>query len=132
MSRTWERLALIGAAVIIIASAIFYVYVDRFSSTNSTRIEDTKVNADGINTIDENPRAPRATRTIPPEALPSRARMARARAGPKRTGSAQRHRAEGRAEAAQGPPAIDPTTTITTASTSISPWTASLSPAWRT
>ncbi|AEG05436.1 MULTISPECIES: hypothetical protein [Sinorhizobium] len=55
MSRTWERLALIGAAVIIIASAIFYVYVDRFSSTNSTRIEDTKVNADGINTIDENP-----------------------------------------------------------------------------
>ncbi|MQX90347.1 hypothetical protein [Sinorhizobium meliloti] len=55
MSRTWERLALIGAAVIIIASAIFNVYVDRFSSTNSTRIEDTKVNADGINTIDENP-----------------------------------------------------------------------------
>lgn len=55
MTRTWERLALIGAAVIIIASSIFYVYVDRFPSTNSTRIEDTKVNADGIETIDENP-----------------------------------------------------------------------------
>ncbi|PST18569.1 hypothetical protein C7U60_17120 [Mesorhizobium plurifarium] len=55
MTRTWERLALIGAAVIIVASAIFYVYVDRFSSANSTRIEDTRVNADGINTIDENP-----------------------------------------------------------------------------
>ncbi|WEX73887.1 hypothetical protein PYH37_001241 [Sinorhizobium numidicum] len=55
MTGTWERLALIGAAIIIIASAIFYIYVDRLPSANSTRIEDTNVNADGVNTIDENP-----------------------------------------------------------------------------
>lgn len=61
MNRTWERLALIGAAVIIIASAIFYVYVDRFPSTNTTRIEDTKVNADGI--LPELFKSARGTRT---------------------------------------------------------------------
>ena len=55
MSRTRERLALIAAAIIIAASAIFYIYVDRFSSTTSTRIEDTNVDADGVNTIDKTP-----------------------------------------------------------------------------
>lgn len=55
MNRRWERLALIGAAIIIAASAIFYIYVDRFPSTSSTRIEDTNVNADGVRTIDKEP-----------------------------------------------------------------------------
>ncbi|WP_046116461.1 hypothetical protein [Ensifer aridi] len=55
MSKGSERLALIGAAIIIILSAAFYFYVDRFPSTSSTRIEDTRVNADGVKTIDENP-----------------------------------------------------------------------------
>ncbi|OAP39971.1 hypothetical protein AU381_10540 [Sinorhizobium glycinis] len=55
MTGKWERLALIGAAIIIIASAMFYFYVDRFPTSSATRIEDTKVNADGVKTIDENP-----------------------------------------------------------------------------
>ncbi len=37
MSKGSERLALIGAAIIIILSAAFYFYVDRFPSTSSTR-----------------------------------------------------------------------------------------------
>ncbi|AUX80065.1 hypothetical protein [Sinorhizobium fredii] len=55
MNRNWERFALIGAAIIILASALFYFYVDRFPTSNATRIEDTKVNADGVKTIDPNP-----------------------------------------------------------------------------
>ncbi|APG88430.1 hypothetical protein [Sinorhizobium americanum] len=55
MNRNWERLALVGAAIIIIASALFYFYVDRFPTSSATRIEDTKVNADGVKTIDPNP-----------------------------------------------------------------------------
>lgn len=55
MSRRWNLIALMGAAIIIVGSALFYVYVDRLPSTSSTRIEDTRVGADGVNTIDENP-----------------------------------------------------------------------------
>lgn len=55
MTRRWERLALIGAAVIIIASAIFYVYVERLPTADETRIEDTRGEPDGSRPVDETP-----------------------------------------------------------------------------
>ncbi|OHV72175.1 hypothetical protein [Ensifer sp. LCM 4579] len=55
MTRRWERLALIGAAVIIIASAILYIYVERFPAADETRIEDTRSESDGAGPVDETP-----------------------------------------------------------------------------
>ncbi|ASY62339.1 putative SIGNAL PEPTIDE protein [Sinorhizobium sojae CCBAU 05684] len=55
MTRRWERLALIVAAVIIIASAVFYVYVGRFPAADESRIEDTTGEPDGSGPVDETP-----------------------------------------------------------------------------